>query len=146
MADNWKKLMLHKSKKAAVLNAPDNYKELIGPIPEGMEVSTEIAGGEEGTFDFVMLFAASIAQLDQFTPDTLRALKDGGLVWISYPKKSSKIKTDINRDISWKPFIDAGYAPVTIISLDDTWSSLRFRPVSEIKVMTRKTLVPGQKE
>jgi hypothetical protein len=143
MADNGKKLMLHKANKAVVLNAPDGYEELIGPMPEGMGVSTELAAGEEGSFDFVMLFAGSIAQLDEFAPEVIRATKPGGYIWIAYPKKSSKIKTDINRDIGWKPMVDAGIVPVTQISLDETWSALRFRPVTEIKVMSRKSLVPG---
>jgi len=58
----------------------------------------------------------------------MQALKPGGLLWFAYRKKSSKVKTDISRDIIWEGLMSIGIHPVTLISIDDTWSALRFRP------------------
>ena len=61
------------------------------------------------------------------------ALKLGGLLWFSYPKKSSKVETDITRDVGWDALGSTGLRPVTQVAIDDTWSALRFRPVVDVK-------------
>jgi hypothetical protein len=60
------------------------------------------------------------------------------VLWLAYPKKSSGVKTDLSRDAGWPPLEAADFLPVTQISLDETWSALRFRRRSEIKTLTRK--------
>lgn len=138
MAETWKKLLLHKAGKALALNVPGgDYAALIGGCPEGVSVASAF-DGETGTYDFVHLFVSSAAELEALSPMALEAVTPDGLLWFSYPKKSSKMKTDITRDTGWKPVRDAGYEGVTQISIDDTWSALRYRPASAIKVMTRK--------
>jgi hypothetical protein len=86
----------------------------------------------------VQVFVANKAAVDTHTPAALKALKPGGALWFVYPKKSSGIKTDISRDTGWEVLNKAGFEPVTLISVNDIWSAFRLRPVSEIKVMTRK--------
>ncbi|HZG85772.1 hypothetical protein [Paenibacillus sp.] len=138
MAEVWKKLMLHKAKRALALNVPGgDYAALVGGVPEGVTVDAE-QQGENGTYDFVHLFVASVAELEEHGPKALAAIQHDGLLWFSYPKKTSKIKTDINRDTGWKTIRDAGYEGVTQIAVDETWSALRFRPASEIPSLTRK--------
>jgi uncharacterized protein YbdZ (MbtH family) len=53
-------------------------------------------------------------------------------MWVSYPKKSSKVKTDISRDAGWEIMAENSLRPVTQVSIDKTWSALRFRPVEQI--------------
>jgi hypothetical protein len=55
-----------------------------------------------------------------------------GLLWVSYPKKSSKIATDISRDVAWEVMKEFGLQPVFQISIDETWSALRFRPTERV--------------
>lgn len=57
---------------------------------------------------------------------------------MAYPKKSSSIKTDIDRDHGWEPFRPLDLHAVTQISISPTWSALRFRYRDEIKSFTRK--------
>jgi len=54
-------------------------------------------------------------------------------LWFCYPKKTGKIKTDISRDIGWDTVAKLGYEGIRAISIDDTWSGMRFRPREEIK-------------
>ena len=85
---------------------------------------------DEGISDFacVQLFVYNKANIDAHATTAMQALKPGGLLWFAYPKKSSKVKTDISRDIIWEGLMSIGIHPVTLISIDDTWSALRFRP------------------
>jgi len=59
-------------------------------------------------------------------------LKKDGLFWICYPKGSSKIKTDLNRDILWAAMGKFGLAGVSLISIDNVWSAMRFRPTDKV--------------
>jgi hypothetical protein len=130
-----KKLGIKPGYKLLILNAPEGYLTTLGALPEGVEVRTEAKDtvGISGPFDAVQLFAHSKADVDQFAPGAIRAVKSDGLLWISYPKKSSKIKTDIHRDVGWDAVVKAGFEGVSLISVDDTWSAMRFRPASEVK-------------
>ena len=56
-----------------------------------------------------------------------------GLLWLSYPEKSSKVKTDLTRDVLWALVEPAGWRPVTQVSIDEVWSAMRFRPVDLVK-------------
>jgi hypothetical protein len=125
-----KRLGIRPGYKLLILNAPDGYVDTIGTLPEGVQLHTSADGGK---YDLVQTFTSSKADVDRLAPTALVALKDGGLLWFAYPKKTSKIKTDINRDVGWDVVNNAGMEGVAIISLDDTWSSLRFRPSQDIK-------------
>ena len=93
-----KKLGSKPGQRAAVINPPDGYADRIGP-PQGVEVTTDL----DATFDFAQVFARDRATLDRHLPAAHAALEPGGLFWMSYPKGSSKVPTDLNRDV----FLDA---------------------------------------
>ncbi|KEO84847.1 YdeI/OmpD-associated family protein [Tumebacillus flagellatus] len=125
-----KKLRLREDAKAVVLNAPEGYLELLGDL-EGFDVRTEV--DEPGTFDFVQLFVKSVAELQEWVPLAVKALGGGDAIfWIAYPKKSGKIKTDISRDVGWDVVDEAAYEGVSLVSIDETWSSMRFRPRASV--------------
>jgi hypothetical protein len=110
-----------------LINAPDGFA--IDGLPTEVSITTD--EGKER--DMVYLFVNSIADVQQLAPQAIKALKYDGLLWIAYPKRSSSIKTDINCDNGWETLDAAGFRPVTQISIDDTWSALRFRPKAEVK-------------
>ena len=84
--------------RALILNAPQGYLDELGPLPEGVEVADQ--PGEE--FDFVHLFVENLADLEKLAPVASEAVKHDGLFWVSYPKKSSKVESDLSRDVVWK--------------------------------------------
>lgn len=125
----YKKLGIKPGFKVLIMNAPEGYLDQLGQVPENVEVST--TGGS--SYDFVQVFVTNKADVEQHAPTAMVATKMGGLLWFSYPKKTSKIKTDINRDAGWEPLWESGFEAVAAIAIDETWSALRFRPSAEVK-------------
>ena len=124
-----KKLRIKAGQRILILNAPDAYVKSLGRLPG--EVALE--PGVDGKFDFVQAYVHNRADADAIGPTAIRALKPGGLLWFSYPKRSSGVETDISRDSGWESVRSAGLRPVSQVSIDDTWSALRFRPVEDVK-------------
>ncbi len=120
-----KKLQLKPDQRIAVLNPPPGYLDALLPLPEGCA----FADGPAGTLDCVQLFVKDTAELAALWPAAARLGKPDCLLWIAYPKQSSGVKSDINRDAGWGPVTAAGLQPVRQIAIDDTWSALRFRPI-----------------
>jgi hypothetical protein len=111
-----------------ILNAPPGYIERLAPLPPDIEIFQT----PEGQFDFVHLFVRSISQLEESAAVAIEAAGYDGLLWFSYPKKSSKVETDLSRDVGWDVVIEAGLRPVTQVSVDETWSALRWRPIQAV--------------
>ncbi|HEU4962598.1 MAG TPA: hypothetical protein VFV52_01875 [Bacilli bacterium] len=130
MSDLVKKLRIPAEGRALILNAPEGYlADTLGPLPEGVELS--IAWNKEtGSYDFVQVFVHSIADLAEWAPKVTQAVKYDALLWVCYPKKSGKIKTDITRDVGWEPMTDLEYVLVSLVSVDTTWSAARVRPAA----------------
>lgn len=122
------KLRMQPGQRALVMNAPTGYIRGLEPLPEGMRLD-EVA---EGTYAFVHLFVKNVGELGRHGPVALESVTYDGTLWISYPKRSSKVKTDLSRDVGWEITADAGLRPVTQVSIDDTWSALRFRPLERV--------------
>ena len=119
-----KKLRIQPGQRLLILNPPPGYVESLNPLPEAAEIVATAAT----EVDFCHLFAANSAQLAKLLPTALAACKYDGLLWISYPKKSSKVESDLSRDALWELPGETGLRPVTQVSIDQTWSALRYRP------------------
>lgn len=84
--------------------------------------------------DFLLVFVKDRQQLEENKPLIQKNMDPKGLIWIAYPKKTSKkYKSDISRDDFWEGLRDLGLEPVRQIAIDDDWSALRFRPGDDIK-------------
>ena len=125
-----KKLHLKPGYRVLLLHAPDGYRARLDPLPDGATVATEAASGE--AFDAVHLFVRTKTDLDRDGPAALAAVKPGGLLWISYPKRSSKVETDLTRDVGWQSVTEAGWQAVAQIAIDETWAATRFKPAVEV--------------
>jgi predicted transport protein len=119
-----KKLGLKPQQRLLILNAPERYLDRLKPLPEG----TELADTPDGVFDGVHIFVINKAELERHFPAALQALKPDGLLWISYPKRSAKVATDLTRDEGWAVVTEGGWAGVAMVSIDEVWSAVRFRP------------------
>ncbi|MBZ5856292.1 YdeI/OmpD-associated family protein [Flavihumibacter profundi] len=87
--------------------------------------------------DFALVFAINENQLNGILQDVLPALHDEAKLWIAYPKTTSKIVSNLNRDCSWDMVVSAGYEGVRQVALDSVWSALRFKRAEQIKEITR---------
>jgi hypothetical protein len=110
-----KKLRIQPGQRMLILNPPSDFLESLGDLLEGVRVSES----PEGKFDFVHLFVRNSAQLNDQVPAAIEAVEYDGLLWISYPKRSSKVETNLTRDVLWGLMADTGLRPVTQVSIDN---------------------------
>ncbi|HZQ21246.1 MAG TPA: hypothetical protein VFA89_00315 [Terriglobales bacterium] len=124
-----KKLGLKPKMKAAILHPPSNYVKLLGTLPEDVSIS-EAPGANH---DFVQFFATKKSEIVKARSKLLKSARPGALVWITYPKKTSGMESDLSREEVWTAMEGTGWRPVSQIAIDDTWSALRFRPVADVR-------------
>ncbi|GCE12639.1 hypothetical protein [Tengunoibacter tsumagoiensis] len=123
-----KKLQMKSGQRVLLLNAPLGYLKNLEPLPEGVDpVSTP-----DGEFDFVQLFVKNLEELAEALPIALQAIKYDALFWIAYPKGGSKAGTDLHRDTLSQAVSEHNFSSVTLVSLDETWSAMRFRPTEQV--------------
>lgn len=82
--------------------------------------------------DFALVFAVNENQLNNILSDVLPALHEEAKLWIAYPKKASKIASDLNRDCNWNKVTKAGYEAVSQVGLDHVWSALKFQKTEQL--------------
>lgn len=92
-----------------------------------------ITTNEISEADRILLFADSTSSLQSSFLKILKSISKETILWIAYPKKSSGIKTDLDRDHGWEILSKNGYEGVALISLNDTWSAVRFKKADEVK-------------
>ena len=107
------KLQIPKGAKLRVVNAPPGFK-LHAPTS---------AHSEEA----ILLFVRDSEALNTTGKPAFEAAKADRLAWIAYPK-AKQLGTDLSRDVLWRLVKPLGIQPVRQVSIDDTWSALRFRP------------------
>ena len=76
--------------------------------------------------DFALVFAVSENQLNGILKDVMPSLKGDSKFWVAYPKVTSKIVTDLNRERSWNRLTNDGYESIERVELDHVWSAMRF--------------------
>jgi hypothetical protein len=91
--------------------------------------------------DFALVFAVSEVQLNAILDDIMPALKDDSKLWIAYPKVTSKISTDLNRESSWSK-LAVDYENAEQVSLDHVWHAANFR---RIEMEAEETVVVKKK-
>ncbi len=82
--------------------------------------------------DFALVFVISQNQLCNLLREVLPALHSESKLWVAYPKTSSKIASDLNRDCSWQVLSDYGYEAIKEVILDHMWTAMRFQKMEAI--------------
>jgi hypothetical protein len=119
-----RKLKLKPGSRAVVIRAPAGYLAELEPLPQGVKLGTWLASA----LDWLQLFVTSQSELARLLPKAAAALKPEALLWISFPKGSSGIQTDLSRDKGWEALEGTGLKWVTLVSVNSTWSAFCFRP------------------
>ena len=91
--------------------------------------------------DFALVFAVNENQLNSILHEVMPALKNDSKFWVAFPKSTSKIVTDLNRECSWQKLTAAGYECLDQVALDHVWSATRYcrcELVEEIRVSRRE--------
>lgn len=119
-----KKMKLKSNAKAAVINAPENYVDTL-------RHDTALSPTLRGKFDWIQIFVQNKAELAALVPKAARALRSESILWISFPKGSSKIQTDLTRDKGWEVLQNLDLKWITLVSVNETWSAFALRPYRE---------------
>ncbi len=137
MQDLLKKMNYKGQNPVVVVQAPDEFAaNVAAAIAPDAAVLTQIDALKKSAF--MIAFVTRQDQIDALAPRLAEQLEGDGLLWLAYPKGSSKrYKCDFNRDTGWQILGKLGFEPVRQVAVDEDWSALRFRRVEFIKTMTR---------
>lgn len=140
----FKKLNFKEDEHSCVLHAPGSFDEAEAWLPANSRLRRTPMGGP---LDFAMAFVQNQARLKSAATSLAAELSSDGILWICYPKGSSKrYKCDFNRDTGWDVLGSLGFEPVRQVAIDEDWSALRFRRVEHIKTLTRSKNMALTKE
>lgn len=117
----WKKLGFRPGCSAAYVNAPDHFEGLLGPLPDGVTVRSQL----HGPLDLVVCFVSERRLFEQRLPALRRALDPAGMLWIGWPKRASGVQTDVTEDVVRDVALPTGLVDTKVCAIDKTWSGLR---------------------
>ena len=115
------KLGIKPGMRMAIVGAPRNYRSTLGALPRGVT----IAAAPRGNLPFIHFFATRRSLLEKRFSSLKRALAQDGALWVSWPKKSSGVATDLTEDAVREVALAGGLVDVKVCAVDDVWSGLK---------------------
>lgn len=116
------KLGIKSGFKILLFNAPKDYDQILGKLPDG----TVQAHLRKGPLDFIQFFTKEKSELDRNFPVLMKILDYKGMLWISWPKGSSKVNTDLTENVVREIGLKHGLVDVKVCAVDEIWSGLKF--------------------
>jgi hypothetical protein len=116
-----KKLGIKEGAALALLNAPADFAETLGALPDGVSVRDRL----RGPLDVIVFFTVRRADLERRIGRLKSALDPPGRLWIAWPKRASKIETDMTEDVVRDVALPLGLVDNKVAAIDDTWSGLQ---------------------
>ena len=116
-----RKLGFRPGMRAHFASAPDDFADLLGELPDDVRVLARPAPD----LDLVMLFVTERAQLERRIGGLHAKLRQDGMVWVAWPKRASKVPTDMTEDVIRDIALPRGLVDVKVCAIDDTWSGLK---------------------
>jgi hypothetical protein len=115
------KLGIKPDTEVAALGAPAGYRKLLAPLPAKVSFTDKAKAGSR----FVHLFMTERRVLEKELKRLRGMIDDAGVVWISWPKKSSGVGSDITEDVIRDVCLPLGFVDVKVCAVDETWSGLK---------------------
>ena len=116
-----KKLGVRPEERIVAIAAPPHYEHLLGGLPDGASISSRLAAGAH----FVHLFVTRRVDLEKRLATLREKLDEAGVLWVSWPKKTSGVTTDITEDSIRAVALPLGFVDVKVCAVDETWSGLK---------------------
>jgi hypothetical protein len=104
-----------------VVGAPASYDDVIGPLPADVTLAPRL----KAPLDMVHVFATKAAALRGKLPACREVIAPDGMVWVSWPKKSSGVTTDVTENVVRDTALSLGLVDIKVCAIDDTWSALK---------------------
>ena len=118
----WKKLGYKTGDQAFVEGAPPTYDAMLGLPPD---ISVQWTKRVQSGISFVHLFSTSRAELEPKLRSWRKSIAPAGVIWVSWPKKSSGVPSDITENVIREIALPLGLVDVKVCAVDDTWSGLK---------------------
>lgn len=116
-----KKLGIKPGTRLCALHAPPHYAELLAPLPEGVPINTAFTPDA----DLVHLFVTLRIDLERELARLRPIIRTDAMIWVSWPKKASKVATDIGEDTIRAVALPMGLVDVKVCAVDAVWSGLK---------------------
>jgi ribosomal protein L22 len=116
-----KKLGIKSGQRIYLKNPPSNYDRLIAPIPDNVNILSRVSND----LDLIHFFTRNRNELRANIKMYMSKIKKDGMIWVSWPKKSSKIVTDITEDAIRQAALPLGLVDIKVCAVDDTWSGIK---------------------
>ena len=116
------KLGIKSGHKILILQAPEHYFNELGTLPDNVTINKKLISN----LDFIQFFTKDSIELKANLPKLKKSLNLNGMLWISWPKLKSKIKTDLNENVIRDIGLATGLVDVKVCAINDTWSGLKF--------------------
>lgn len=116
-----KKLGIKEGLTIRLVNQPEYYFDLFTDFPQNVS----ILAGEKKKKNFIHYFVKEAKQLKKDIISLKNEIEQNGMIWISWPKKSSKVATDITEDIIRKLALENGLVDIKVCAVDEIWSGLK---------------------
>ena len=116
-----RKLGFKPGMRAHFVAAPDDFAALLGELPDDVRVLARATA----PLDLVVLFVVSRADLERRLGGLHAKLRQDGMVWVAWPKRASKVPTDMTEDVVRDVALPRGLVDVKVCAIDDTWSGLK---------------------
>lgn len=132
MTELFKKLNYKNQETILVVNPPESFEVELDVISERTGIIRNL--NQTGAIEFALIFVTKQAEIDTIIPEIMPKLRGDALLWMCYPKGTSKKYTcDFNRDTGWDILRNSGLESVRMVAIDSDWSALRFRKTEYIK-------------
>jgi hypothetical protein len=105
----------------AVINPPSHYADLIAPLPDAVSFHA----ADEGRLNCLHLFVRTAAELEQHLAPSKTRIVPNGMIWVSWPKRTAKVPTDLTEDRIRQLAIQLGLVDVKVCAVDAVWSGLK---------------------
>lgn len=116
-----KKLGIQPGFTLAVVNPPGEYRQIVDPMPDGVTILSAVSGST----DMVHLFCTQRADLTNVLTRTIAHLRADATVWVSWPKKASRVPTDITENTIREVALPLGLVDIKVCAVDEIWSGLK---------------------
>ena len=116
------KLGIKPDVRVTVLGAPPGYLSLLGDLPAGASLHSRLPQ----TSRFIHQFVRTRSELARRIQSLAATLADDGTLWISWPKQSSGVVTDLNENVIRELGLHHGLVDVKVCAIDEVWSGLKF--------------------
>ena len=103
------------------IDPPENYRKLLAPIPSGVNFATRPVGKTK----FIHLFVKERRALTEHLRSLRQKITEDATLWISWPKKSSGVATDVTEDVIRAVALPLGFVDIKVCAVDETWSGLK---------------------